>query len=82
MRRNFLNNKSFTVVFETESNKNDRIKKRHQGNVNYSYYSGFSDGYKKAVRDVTAVFAQHGVDLWGEQNYEYIKESKLQKQGS
>ena len=58
--------KALTVPLETASNQNDRIKKRHQGNVNYSYYTGFSDGYKKAVRDVTAVFAQHGVDLWEE----------------
>jgi len=57
---------ALTGALETASNQNDRIKKRHQGNVNYSYYSGFSDGYKKAVRDVTAVFAQHGVDLWSE----------------
>ena len=62
-RLNF-DKKSFTLPLEIASNQNDRIKKRHQGNVNYSYYSGFSDGYKKAVRDVTAVFAQHGVDLW------------------
>ena len=60
--------KSFAQLLENMSNQNDKIKKRHQGNVNYSYYSGFSDGYKKAVRDVTAVFAQHGVDLWGELN--------------
>ena len=58
--------KSFAQLLENMSNQNDKIKKRHQGNVNYSYYSGFSDGYKKAVRDVTAVFAQHGVDLWSE----------------
>ena len=58
--------REFALFLEVESNKNDQIKKRHQGNVNYSYYSGFSDGYKKAVRDVTAVFAQHGVDLWSE----------------
>ena len=58
--------KSFAQLLENMSNQNDRIKKRHQGNVNYSYYSGFSDGYKKAVRDVTAVFVQHGVDLWEE----------------
>ena len=66
MPRLLFDKKAFTLPLETESNKNDRIKKRHQGNVNYSYYSGFSDGYKKAVRDVTAVFAQHGVDLWEE----------------
>ena len=58
--------REFALFLEVESNKNDQIKNRHQGNVNYSYYSGFSDGYKKAVRDVTAVFAQHGVDLWEE----------------
>ena len=61
-----IDKREFALFLEVESNKNDRIKKRHQGNVNYSYYSGFSDGYKKAVRDVTAVFAQHGVDLWEE----------------
>ena len=61
-----INRQAFTAALEIASNHNDQIKKRHQGNVNYSYYSGFSDGYKKAVRDVTAVFAQHGVDLWGE----------------
>ena len=66
MAHHFINQKALAVILERESNSNDRIKKRHQGNVNYSYYTGFSDGYKKAVRDVTAVFAQHGVDLWGE----------------
>ena len=66
MPKLLFDKKAFTVPLENEANVADRIKKRHQGNVNYSYYSGFSDGYKKAVRDVTAVFAQHGVDLWGE----------------
>ena len=64
MPKLLFDKKAFTLPLETASNQNDRIKKRHQGNVNYSYYSGFSDGYKKAVRDVTVVFAQHGVDLW------------------
>ena len=64
MPRIMFDKKAFTLPLETASNQNDRIKKRHQGNVNKSSYSGFSDGYKIAVRDVTAVIQQHGVDLW------------------
>jgi len=56
----------FSKPLEDGINQNNRIKKMHQARPQYAYYSGFADGYQKAVRDVTAVFKQHGVDLWKE----------------